>query len=77
MEDPPDQEVTKEMSTAYPAMMMISDPPRHGLKEALGFDGDQPEDRWLWFAVRLSMVLFFIGIQVVVIAAFAKVMLSL
>jgi hypothetical protein len=47
------------------------------LKEALGFDGFRPEDRWLWFAVRLSLVLFFIGIQAVVVAAFAKLMLSL
>lgn len=47
------------------------------LKETLGFDGYRPEDRWLWFAVRLSLVLFLIGIQAVVVAAFAKVMLNL
>jgi hypothetical protein len=47
------------------------------LKEVFGFDGFRPEDRWLWFAVRLSLVLFFIGIQAVVVAAFAKLMLSL
>lgn len=47
------------------------------IRHALGFYGDRPEDRWLWFAIRLSLVLFFIGIQAVVVAAFAKVMLSL
>ncbi len=76
MENPPDEQPT-EVNPPYSGIMMMPNSPRHGLKEALGFDGDQPEDRWLWFAVRLSMVLFFIGIQVVVIAAFAKVMLSL
>jgi hypothetical protein len=48
-----------------------------GVKETLGFDGYRPEDRWLWFAIRLSLVLFLIGAQVVVIAAFAKVMLAI
>jgi hypothetical protein len=47
------------------------------IKEKLGFGGTHPEDRWLWFAVRLSLVLFFIGIQAVIIAAFAKVILGL
>lgn len=47
------------------------------IKQTLGFDGYQREDRWLWFAVRLSLVLFMIGIEVVLIAAFAKVMLEL
>jgi hypothetical protein len=47
------------------------------LKGALGLNGYHPEDRWLWFAIRLSLVLFFIAIQAVVIAAFAKVMLNL
>lgn len=47
------------------------------IRETLGFDGFRPEDRWLWFALRLSLVLFFIGIQAVVVAAFAKVMLAL
>ena len=47
------------------------------VKDALGFDGYRPEDRWLWFAVRLSMVLCLIGIQAVLVAAFAKVMLNL
>lgn len=65
MEDPPR------------APIMMQNLPRHGIKHSLGFDGFRPEDRWLWFAVRFSIVLFFIGIQVVVIAAFAKVMLSL
>lgn len=75
MEDPPDKNDTIEM-TARPFMVMENPHPR-GLKEALGFDGYRPEDRWLWFAVRLSMVLFFIGIQVVIILAFAKVMLAI
>jgi hypothetical protein len=48
-----------------------------GVKETLGFDGYRSEDRWLWFAVRLSLVLFMIGVEVVIIAAFAKVMLAL
>jgi hypothetical protein len=48
-----------------------------GIKETLGFDGFRPEDRWLWFAIRLSLVLFMLGIEVVLIAAFAKVMLAL
>jgi hypothetical protein len=48
-----------------------------GVKETLGFDGFKPEDRWLWFAVRLSLVLFMIGVEIVIIAAFAKVMLAL
>lgn len=47
------------------------------LRETFGFYGGQPEDRWLWFSVRLSMVLFLIGIQVVIVLAFAKVMLAL
>jgi len=46
------------------------------IKDKLGFGGIYPEDRWLWFAIRLSLVLFFIGIQAVVIAAFAKVILN-
>lgn len=47
------------------------------VKETLGFDGFKPEDRWLWFAVRLSLVLFLIGAEIVVILAFAKIMLAL
>jgi hypothetical protein len=47
------------------------------VRKALDFDGFRREDRWLWFAVRLSLVLFLIGVEVVVIAAFAKIMLEL
>ena len=47
------------------------------IREQLGFDGYRPEDRWLWFAVRLSLVLFLLGVELVVVLAFAKVMLAL
>jgi hypothetical protein len=29
---------------------MMENIPQHGVKESLGFDTDQPEDRWLWSA---------------------------
>ena len=47
------------------------------LQQTLGFNSYNPEDRWLWFAVRLSLILFVVGIEIVIIAAFAKVMLNL
>jgi len=47
------------------------------IRQTLGFDGIHSEDRWLWFAVRLSLILFVIGIEAVIVAAFAKVMLNL
>lgn len=47
-----------------------------GVKEGLGFNGFNPEDRWLWFALRLSLLLFIVGVELVIVAAFAKVMLA-
>lgn len=47
------------------------------MRELLGFDGFRPEDRWLWFAIRLSLVLFLVALEAVVIGAVAKVVLAL
>lgn len=76
MKDLAGHEVTKEIPPIRSPIVM-ENLPSYGIKHSLGFDGFRPEDRWLWFAVRFSMVLFMIGIEVVVILAFAKVMLSL
>jgi hypothetical protein len=76
MEHPPDQQVTMEVPPSR-GVIVMENLPQDGMKESLGFDTDQPEDRWLWFTVRLSLVLFMIGVEVVVIAAFAKIMLGL
>ena len=74
MEKPSDQETTMITPPQYVKMEY---PPDRGLKDLLGFNGWQPEDRWLWFAVRLSLILFVIGVEVVIILAFAKLMLGL
>lgn len=76
MEHPSDEDLTQEIPVSY-GYVELEDPPQHGIKRALGFDGDKPEDRWLWFAIRLSLVLFMYGVMGVVIAAFAKIMLAL
>jgi hypothetical protein len=47
------------------------------VKDALDFNGFRPEDRWLWFAVRLSLVLFLVGLEAVVVAGVAMVVLGL
>ena len=47
------------------------------MKDVLDFNGFRPEDRWLWFAVRLSFVLFLVGLEAVVIAAVALLVLGL
>lgn len=76
MENLPDQETTKEIPPIRSPIIM-QNLPRQSLKNIFGFDGYRPEDRWLWFAIRMSLVLFMIGVEVVIIAAFAKVMLAL
>ncbi len=48
-----------------------------GVKETFGYNSFRTEDRWLWFTIRLSLVLFMIGIQVVVVIAFAKLMIAI
>jgi hypothetical protein len=46
------------------------------VKDALDFNGFKTEDRWLWFGLRLSLLLFIVGVELVIVAAFAKVMLA-